>query len=142
MWKALCIFSLATICGLQAKADSLIGTGSLFLHPSVLQGYEQFQNTYNPTYFAVSTNGLAYGYTYCPDQACTTSDDKGAAIRSCISVQGQYEAELRKRGIKSLKGECRIFANASRVLWQGEVHHLSKEQYLEWLSGSGFLVRN
>ncbi len=125
-----------------ALADGAIGEGTLHLHPSVMQAYAKFKSTYNPTYFAVSTNGLAYGYVYCPDQACMAGDNRAAAIRSCSQVQQLYAEEFRKNGAAGLKGECFIFANSSRILWQGTILDMGKEDWLEWFKTSGFLVVN
>ena len=140
-WAAALLVAVA-LPGGPARADGALGSGPLHLHPGVKEAYGAFKQTYNPTYFAVSTNGLAYGYLYCPDQACHVSDSRGEAIRACQSVQAYIEDELRKKGAaKALKGECFIYANASRVLWQGEITELTDADYWEWLASSGFLLK-
>lgn len=140
MYRLLSMLVLFCCLAAPAGADGETGKGTLHLHPAVMQGYAKFLATYNPSYFAVSTNGLAYGYVYCPDQACFTSDRRGAAIRSCSQDQAALEKKFAEYGIKQLKGECLIFANASRILWQGEVIQMDEDAYYDWLKTSGFLV--
>jgi len=131
----------AVLLARASAADEEIGKGTLHVHPQVMQAYEQFRRTGNPSYFAVSTNGLAGGGSYCPDQACMTSDDKWLAVKACNGYQAQLAEALREKGV-TLKGECFLFANASRVLWDGQVIALSKEEYFAWLKTSGFVVKN
>jgi len=100
------------------------GSGELWLHEDVWALYEAFESNDNRHYFAVSTNGLDAGYSFCPSGAmCKPLGGKMEAIRACNSSPSD------------LPGQCYIFANRNRVVWQGEVHVLSADEFLAHVYG-------
>lgn len=125
---------VSTLAGPAAARDAN-GKGTLHLHELVMGTYEDFKRHFNPKYFAVSTNGLAHGYSACPDQACVATDWRALALQACQSVHGKLEAEIGFR----LDGECFIFASAGSIVWEGEVIVLKENDYLSWLLKSGMV---
>lgn len=119
------------------EARDANGKGTLHLHRLVMSRYEDFKREFNPKYFAVSTNGLAHGYSLCPEQACMAADSRGLALQSCQRTHHQIEAEA---GIR-LDGECFIFASAGSIVWDGEIIVLEQEEYKNWLLQSGMVHR-
>lgn len=110
--------------GLKGAQAQETGKGELWLHESVWAYYQQFQRDQNGHYFAVSTNGVSAGYSYCPSFSnCQPLDGKRQALRGCSG------------NASDLPGACYIFANKSRILWQGEVHVLSDAEFLARLYG-------
>ena len=102
------------------------GKGELWLHESVMEYYEEFKRDFGGHYFAVSTNGISAGYSYCKSfNACPPLDGKRQALSSCNS--SGYD----------LPGTCYIFANRSKIVWQGQIHVLTHEQFMARLYGPG-----
>jgi hypothetical protein len=99
------------------------GKGELWMHQTAWDYYEQFRRDQGRAYFAVSTNGISAGYSYCPGLRCLPLDGKNQAISAC------------QRDDSGLPGTCYIFANSSRILWQGEVHVLSDDEFMARLYG-------
>jgi hypothetical protein len=86
--------------------------------------YRQFQADPDALFFAVSTNGLAAGYARCETgKACRAASSEAAALASCRSAP------------VDLPGECHIFASREGIVWQGEVHVLDHQAWLEHLYG-------
>jgi hypothetical protein len=115
--------ALAVLAAPTAKADGP-GHGELWLHHGVMDYYRQFQADPDALYFAVSTNGLAAGYARCEaGKACRAASSERAALASCRAAP------------IDLPGECFIFASRQGVVWQGEVHVLDHQAWLERLYG-------
>ena len=110
---------LASLAGTAPAQE--IGSGDLYLHEDVMEYYEQnFRRDPGRSYFAVSTNGYDVGYSYCPSPGdCMPLDGKIEAVRACNTHRSD------------LPGACYIFANESRILWQGEIHVLTAREFIE-----------
>jgi len=64
--------------------------------PHVWKGFEEYKRRTVPKVFAVSADGLVYGYSYCPEYRCRLMPDaRSIALNSC--AQGGGKA-------------CRVFA--------------------------------
>lgn len=101
-----------------------IGSGELWLHEGVMRHYRAFDRNPAAAFFAVSTNGFAAGYSSCPSAGdCQPLEGKREAIESCRAVD------------PDLPGECYIFADDSHILWQGQVHVVTEEEFMARLYG-------
>ncbi len=116
----LCLFLPA------AAAAQEIGEGELWLHESVWGYYQQFKQDQDGAFFAVSTNGVSAGYSYCPGGFdCWPLEGKREAVQACESDHSD------------LPGTCYVFASANRVLWKGQVHVLTDAEFNARLYGPG-----
>lgn len=100
------------------------GKGDLWLHEGVIDYYEIFQEDPQGQVFAVSTNGLSAGYAKCENgRACTRAESEQTALAICRAMP------------VDLPGQCHVFADKTGVLWQGTVHELDHQAWLERLYG-------
>ena len=100
------------------------GRGELWLHQGVMDYYRQFQDDPDALFFAVSTNGLAAGYARCEaGKACRAAASEAAALASCNAAP------------IDLAGSCVLFATREGIVWQGAVHVLDHQAWLERLYG-------
>ena len=82
------------------------GEGPAALYPEMQAGYQKFQRTAEPFFFAVSIDGRTYAYTNCPAPGhCKRANARHIAIRLCEKHSG---------GVP-----CRIYANANGIIWDG-----------------------
>jgi len=114
--------ALALLAAAPAAAET--GRGELWLHHGVIDYYEIFRKDPQGRVFAVSTNGLSAGYSRCePGKPCTASESEALALALCRAMP------------VDLPGECRVFADRTGVLWQGTVHELDHQAWLQRLYG-------
>jgi hypothetical protein len=98
------------------------GKGELWLHEGVIDYYEVFGKDPQGQVFAVSTNGLSAGYARCENgRNCTQADSEMTALAICRAMP------------VDLPGECHLFADKTGILWQGAVHELDHQAWLERL---------
>jgi hypothetical protein len=122
--RALVLLGALLMLHSAAPRAQEIGSGDLWLHEGVMRYYRDFDRNPAAAFFAVSTNGFAAGYSYCPSVGdCQPLEGKLEALQSCRSVD------------PDLPGECFIFANDSRILWQGPVHVVTEEDFMARLYG-------
>jgi hypothetical protein len=58
--------------------------------PHVWQGFEEYKHQKRPKIFAVSADGLTYGYSYCREYRCRlTPDARTLALSSCAKHGGK-----------------------------------------------------
>ena len=80
---------LATLCLVAPLAacqtDSDVGSGPVTLAPDIQGLFAQYKKEQMPEAFAVSIDGRAGTYTYCPDAAdyCFPGSNQWKAIRGC-----------------------------------------------------------
>ena len=68
--------------------------------------YQTFQQYREPLFFAISTDGQAFGFNFCPTpRPCRRATARANAIRLCERNSGGTT--------------CQIYADARRVLWTG-----------------------
>jgi hypothetical protein len=109
---------------LSAAMAAEPGKGELWLHEGVIDYYEIFQKDPQGQVFAVSTNGLSAGYAKCEiGRNCTRTESEHTALAICGAMP------------VDLPGKCSIFADKTGILWQGQVHELSHQAWLERLYG-------
>lgn len=81
-------------------------TGPITMSERTLAAYVKYKNLPSPEYFAVSVNGNAAGYTFCPDGGSCSGNRIGAALDLCKSYS---------RGSK-----CVIYASGGKPVFDGE----------------------
>ena len=88
-------------------AERLSGGAATAVLPSEMQpAYEAFRAFYEPYYFAVSLDGMAYGYTACKAIGqCRRAGTRQKAIQLC---------ESQAKGVP-----CRVYARGSNIVWDG-----------------------
>ncbi len=113
-WCAGCCFVAAAMLSFSPLHMSPLRADEvLFIAPEVWQGFQEYKRYKHPKVFAVSANGLAYGYSYCPDYRCKlTPDARTLALNSC--VQGGGKA-------------CRVFAVGTDIKVQYKIATLVPE---------------
>jgi len=88
------------------------GQGPITLSPQVQAGFEDYKrNPITTLDFAVSLDGEAYGYSYCPADHCSGNEIR-IAIDAC-------EQSARARG--SVQPTCKTFAVGHRIVWDGPI---------------------
>jgi hypothetical protein len=97
--SSICALIMLTSCGVTGTE---IGSGPITLSPGVKQALEEYRSLRTPYYFAVSSDGEAFGYTYCQEVRCRSVGDAASAVYSC------------ERSGK----ECKIYARREEVVWQ------------------------
>jgi hypothetical protein len=103
-----------------ALASELVGQGPITISPYVEEGYEKFKRQDERLYFAVSSDGRAYGITIC------------RGMRRCVGATRQYQIKLKTISAcaKSFEAaKCFIFADKQGVVWEGEVRYSSGSGY-------------
>ena len=112
----LSLFSLSLVVALvlgvgAGQADIYnTGEGSLTISSNTLAGFEKYKLEASPSYFAVANDGRGYGFTRCPPDYFSCSDDTGDRARKICD----QKAKLRG-------AECFTFAIGSEVVWKGPV---------------------
>ena len=96
---AACLAALS-LAGCAAMSGD--GSGPLVLSPQVKAAYDHYLTLQGPQAFAVSTDGTAYGATYCRWGTCR-GNDVNIALENC-----------RKSG-----KTCFIYDREGRVVWHG-----------------------
>jgi hypothetical protein len=96
----LAALALASLGGCAAMSGN--GSGPVTLSPRVKAAYDHYRSLPGPQAFAVSTDGTAYGATYCRWGTCR-GNDVSIALENC-----------RKSG-----KTCFIYDREGRVVWQG-----------------------
>ena len=81
-----------------------VGKGEVMITPAVQARYQEFQELDGRAYFAISTDGKGFGYSFCSNYRCARGG-RALAISSC---------EIRSKGIP-----CKIYADRSGVVWDG-----------------------
>ncbi len=72
----------------------------------VRAAYQAFQQYREPLFFAISTDGQAFGFNFCPTpRPCRRATARANAIRLCERNSGGTP--------------CQVYADARRVLWTG-----------------------
>jgi hypothetical protein len=82
--------------------DPSVGAGPVALGPAAEEAFADYQGRISPRYFALSEDGGAFYYTYCPDSSCLRTP-KSQIIRQC---------ETFSRGVP-----CKIYARNGEVVW-------------------------
>lgn len=117
--RFLLILAIALFAGSGAASAQEAGKGELWIHQAVWDYYEVFRQDQTAHFFAVSTSGLGAGYSRCKTfNGCSPLDGKREALLAC------------SKSAPDVEGACYIFANKSKVVWQGEVHVLSEEDFM------------
>ena len=81
-------------------------TGPIKMSEGALAAYVRYKNLPSPEYFAVSVNGNAVGYTFCPDGGSCSGNRIGAALDLCKSY--------------SKGSKCVIYAYGGKPVFDGE----------------------
>lgn len=117
--RSLLMLLATLLAGAPVAAAEEAGRGELWLHQAVWDYYEVFRQDQSAHFFAVSTNGLGAGYSRCKTfNGCSPLDGKREALLAC------------SKSAPDVEGACYVFANKSKVLWQGEVHVLSEDEFM------------
>jgi hypothetical protein len=86
-----CCFLAAAILACAASLPTPLRADEVVLiAPQVWQGFEDYKRQKQPKIFAVSADGLTYGYSYCPEYRCRlTPDARSLALASCAKSGGR-----------------------------------------------------
>lgn len=78
-------------CAAQGDRGGHTAEKPLLIAPEVWSGYESYAKLRRPGAFAVSADGNAYGYSYCPDDRCWNemSESRNLALSSCTQAGGR-----------------------------------------------------
>ena len=93
--------ALLMLTGCDALQSS-VGSGPIALGPVAQQAFDDYQAREFPRYFALSEDGGAFFYTYCPANRCRRTP-QSQIIRRC---------ETYSEGVP-----CRIYARSGKVVW-------------------------
>jgi hypothetical protein len=100
---ALCIALSLSACETDAE-----GPPPTF-SPAVQASFEQYMGTLNPALFAVSTDGRAAWWSYCPAHA-----------DGCLETGPGSKADVLNRCEKESGGvPCHVYAVGRRIVWKG-----------------------
>lgn len=98
-------FGILFLAGCQTAGQG-VGSGPITLSSDVKIGFQNYLAREDGSYFAVSTDGKVYGYSYCPHGAYNCSESGGTiALRTCQNGS---------RGVP-----CKIYAIDDKVVWKG-----------------------
>lgn len=104
------VLSLMAVCVTLAGCaaaitDPSVGRGPIALSADAEKAFVDYQAKQTPRYFAVSTDGQAYYYSYCNVGRCTRQV-KTSVIRKCESFSN---------GVP-----CKIYGSHGSVVWDQE----------------------
>ena len=75
------------------------------LSPRVQAAYDAYTKLPNPSHFAVSEDGQAYGYTYCPaasGSGCSNRGVRSRVIRNCEEHSGGSKCKIYAIGVSQI----------------------------------------
>jgi hypothetical protein len=87
--RAVCAALLCLAAALSRSGTARADEAPVVLHPFVWEGYQEYSDLRHPSAFAVSRDGSAYGYSYCPERRCKFNTDKKVALESCAENGGE-----------------------------------------------------
>lgn len=90
------------LVGCGGVIDPAVGQGPITLSSDVEKGFAEYQARNAPRFFAVSTNGNAFYYSFCDVGRCL-KQVKTQVIRKCESYSG---------GVP-----CKIYGSRGEVVW-------------------------
>lgn len=100
------VLSLAAGClmlaGCSGIVDPTVGQGPISLSADTEQAFADYQARQTPRYFAVSSDGNAYYYSYCDDTRCIRQV-KTKVIEQC---------EVYSDGVP-----CKIYGSQGEIVW-------------------------
>lgn len=94
-----------TLTGCAEIVDPTVGKGPITLGQDARQAFVEYQTKQTPRYFAVSSDGQAYFYSYCDVGRCLRQP-KTTVIQRC---------ETFSDGLP-----CRIYASHGNVVWRDD----------------------
>ncbi len=108
---AVCVLVSLSAC----QNDSTVGSGPLTLSPDVQEYFDKYMKYTSPVVFAVSTDGNAAEYLYCPEayDGCIPGINTFHVLESCEKLSG---------GVP-----CKIYAREHRIVWEGAIHGTASE---------------
>lgn len=92
-----------TLMGCAGIYDPVVGRGPITLSADAEKAFAEYRTTTTPRYFALSTDGSAYYYSFCDIGRCRR-DMKTSVIDKCQSFS---------HGVP-----CLIYASRGQVIWQ------------------------
>jgi hypothetical protein len=120
---SLICLAMLSIVGCQTT-NSDYGSGYLTMSSTVLTRFQGYLAREDGSYFAVSTDGQYYGYSYCTWGAFNCEDSLGnLALKVCHS---------HSNGVP-----CKIYAVEDKVVWQGLRNTGKSEKGLTTETGRG-----
>ncbi len=101
--------SIMTVCmtlaGCAGIVDPALGQGPISLSEDALKAFAEYQSKRTPRYFAVSSDGQAYYYSFCDTGRCRR-EPKTRVIEQC---EGFSE------GLP-----CKIYGSQGNVVWRDD----------------------
>lgn len=91
-----------TLIGCAGIQDPVVGRGEIDLSAEVEEAFAEYRATTTPRYFAVSTDGSAYYYSFCEIGRCRR-EMKTSVIDKCQTFSD---------GVP-----CLIYASRGKVIW-------------------------
>ena len=94
-----------TLVGCTGITDPTVGQGPISLSDDAEKAFAEYQSKKTPRYFAVSSDGQAYYYSYC---------DSGRCIRQ-LKTKVIEQCETFSNGLT-----CKIYGSQGAVVWSDE----------------------
>ncbi|MGI9487806.1 MAG: hypothetical protein ACR2RF_18380 [Geminicoccaceae bacterium] len=94
-----------TLVGCAGIVDPAIGRGPLSLSDDAEKAFAEYQTKRTPRYFAISSDGQAYFYSFCDSGRCIRQP-KTKVIEKC---------ETYSNGLP-----CKIYGSQGAVVWSDE----------------------
>ncbi len=94
-----------SITGCSTVIDPSIGQGPISLSTQTQKAFTEYQARQTPRYFAVSTDGQAYYYSYC---------DAGRCLRQA-KTKVIDQCERYSKGVP-----CKIYGSQGAIVWSDE----------------------
>ncbi len=98
--------SILTVCmalaGCSGIVDPAVGRGPLSLSKDAEKAFAEYQAKQTPRYFAVSSDGQAYYYSFC---------DEGRCLRQ-VKTKIIEKCEMYSNGVP-----CKIYASQGAIVW-------------------------
>ena len=101
--------SIMVVClaltGCAAVVDPTVGQGPIALGQDAKKAFVEYQSKQTPRYFAVSSDGQAFFYSYC---------DAGRCLRQ-VKTKVIEQCETFSDGLP-----CKIYASQGNVVWRDD----------------------
>lgn len=110
MFRLAVIVGIAALLAACARPTEEPGTGPLKVSERVAVAFEKYKQEAIPVAFAVSVDGKAYNYFFCPGRPCDTKRANLKALNGC---------ERSSQGVA-----CRLLARGKEIVWNGPVEGL------------------
>ena len=110
MTRLIFTLGLVVLLAACARPTEEPGGGPLKVSEHVALAFEKYKQEAIPVAFAVSIDGKAYNYFFCPGKPCVTKRANLKALNGC---------ERSSQGV-----ECRLLARGTQIIWNGPVEGL------------------